>query len=101
MRSVEYLVSRGHRVNDVLRVYTLDQIQAFVEAGDMRSQEDHLAFAAAHRAAMMSDKHWRSYVQESRMRMRHAEEERDPTPMTKERIKALQKVLGGKWKGSA
>lgn len=84
-----------------MRSYTLDQIQAFVEAADTRSQEDHLAQASAHRAAMTSDKHWKTFVQDARMRIRHAEEAKDPTPMTKDRLKALQMVLGGKWKGSA
>jgi len=86
-------VSRGHRLQDILRGYTMDQLQAFsVAAGTNRRREILETASAARMAAHAPRGPWKEFMNGL---MAPAAPTGEQAPMSKAQVRSLQSLLSG------
>ena len=59
---MEFLISRGHRYDDVVRKYTIEQIRIFEEAGRKNRVAEMIDQSIAVRAAGADQREWKKYL---------------------------------------
>ena len=95
IRAVEFLVSRGHRFDDVVNRYTMQQVREFSEAGRQNRLVDMLDSSIAVRAAAGNERSWKKYV-DSIKGITEPEKPREVRVVGKEQADVLRKLLSGK-----
>jgi len=91
-RAVEFLVSRGHKLHDVLWVYTFDQVIAFSDAANANTYTRLGDMAVAFRTAQHAkDQEFEKYL--NKLQSVNQKSERDPTP---EEIAEFRQSLTGR-----
>lgn len=59
---MEFLISRGHRYDDIVRKYTIEQIRVFEEAARKNRVAEMIDQSIAVRAAGADKREWRRYL---------------------------------------
>jgi hypothetical protein len=86
------LIKRGHKFDDLCRVYTMEQVWYFYEAGQENVKHETLDMAIAMRMAFGSDKKdWAKYIQ-----VLSPKRPASIKIMSKEKYRMVRSLLSGK-----
>lgn len=84
-RAFEFLISRGHRLDDLLEGYTIDQFFLFLRSADKNVKDDRLDLATRVRIAFhATGKDWQKYMAQFM----------PPKILTPEKARDLQRMMG-------
>lgn len=97
-QAIDLLVSRGHRIDDVLHAYSLDQIEAYMIAALKNKQlEKQEAFIGIRSAFHAKGQDFKNFL--SGLEIKGGRDDKPAAPkgkMTKRKISFFQKLLSGK-----
>lgn len=88
------MISRGHKTDDILEIYSLDQIEKYNEAA-LKNQADELkALVIGMRAAFQTDQRtFKEYL--SSLLFKKEDVKNKPVKTTMKKIRAVQNLLSG------
>jgi hypothetical protein len=88
------MVSRGHRAEDLISVYTLDQFWYYHRAALRNYRRELLDQASGMRLAFAGQKDWQKFVKA--MTEEDRPKKKDAATLPKERLGEVRKLLSGK-----
>jgi len=95
INAVEILVSRGHRIDDVLRRYTMNQVRAFIDAAATNIKRDAAQFAIGMRNARFADERsWKKFI--DALIAKVTTRKKKPDQLKPEQVPFVRNLLHGK-----
>jgi len=92
--ALEFLIRRGHNLDELWRCYTIDQVWAFFRAAHENLNQETLDFAVSMRVAFGADQRgWQKFVQAFSPKK---VAQKIANIMPKEKYKRIRRLLRGK-----